>query len=195
MHQTFRRFYQWFWAPDDIKLSTALYLYFVSYLLSAFLVAFYYGVMMDNAMLKDNPVHQMVADMDSFVQDIEGNVSGHELLKDHPWLYNSNVLMAESCSVVPKNLRYLRYTGLVFAGYNTLLMHLLLSGTVPISVVACVPIITSFVASSIDPGQIVLLGFFEFTQLIISSVIIGAFAIQRDRIHFLVTREGTNRAA
>jgi hypothetical protein len=195
MRQTFRRFWQWFCAPDDIKFSTAFYLYCVSYLLGAFLVVFYYGVMMDNVVLKENPMHQLIADMDSFVQDIEGNVSGHQLLKDHPWLHNSEVLLTESCFVVPKNLKYLRYMGFVFAGYNTLLLHLLLSGTVPISVVAYVPIITSCIAGLIDPAQIVRLGLFEFTQLIISSVIFGTFVIQKDHMHLFVTRDGTNRAA
>ena len=195
MPQTFRSFWQWFCAPHGIKVSTAFYWYCVSYLLAAVLGVFHYGVMMDNVVLKETPMYQMVADLDSFARDIEGNVSGHQLLKDHPWLHHSKVLMAETCFVMPKNLKYVQYTGFVFAGYNILLMHLLLGRTVPVSVLACVPIGTSLIATSIDPAQIVRLGLFEFTQLIISSVIFGTFVILKDHMHFFVTREGTNRAA
>ena len=195
MPQTFRSFCQRFCAPHNIKVSTAFYWYCLSYLLAAFLGVFYYGVMLENVVLKETPMYQMVADLDSFTQDIEDNVSGHQLLKDHPWLHHSEVLMTETCFVVPKNLKYVQYTGLVFAGYNILLMHLLLGRIVPVSVLACVPIVTSLIATSIDPAHIVRLGLFEFTQLIISFVIFGTFVILKDHMHLFVTREGTNRAA
>jgi hypothetical protein len=176
MRQTFRRFCQWWRPSDDIELTTALFLSLVSFLIAPFLGAFYSGVLMDNEVLKEHPIHQVVPDMDSFMQDIKQNTSGYQLLRDHPWLFHVELLIAERCSVVPKNLRYLRYTGFVFAGYNTVLMHFILRETFPASAVAWVPIITSLVASCIDRTQIVLLGLFQMSQVIVWLTILMIFS-------------------
>ena len=123
--------------------------------------------------------------MDSFMQDMKLNVSGHQLLRAHPWLHHLELIIAERSSIVPKNLRYLRYTGFVFAGYNTVLMRFLLRETFPASAVAWVPFITSLVASCIDRTQILLLGLFHMSQAIIWFIIMLIFifhAEQRIRI-------------
>lgn len=179
MRQTFRRFCQGWRPSDDIKPTTATFLYLVSYLIAIFLGAFYYGVMMDDGVLKEYPMHQVVADMDSFMQHVKQNVSGHQLLRDHPWLHHVELLIAEGCSFVPTNLRYLRYTGFVFAGYNTVLMHRLLRETFPTSAVAWVPIVTSLAASCIDRTSIVLLGLFHMSQAVVWLTILIIFSVRR----------------
>ena len=181
MRQTFRRFWQWWRPSDDIELTTAMFLSLVSFLIAPFLGAFYSGVMRDNEVLKEHPIHHVVADMDSFMQDIEQNVSGHQLLRDHPWLRLVELLIAERCSVVPKNLRYLRYTGFVFAGYNTVLMRFLLRETFPTSAVAWVPIMTSLSASCIDRTQIVLLSIFHMSQAIVWFTILIIFSVHTEQ--------------
>lgn len=123
----------------------------------------------------------MVLDMDAFADDVKLNVSGHQLLKHYAWLENLKALINSKCSIMPKNLKHLRYTGLIFAAYNTLLMHVFLRGTLPVSVIACASIIASFISTYLDPAQIVLLGLFEFTQGVLLCFIMGTFLVIKDR--------------
>jgi hypothetical protein len=149
---------------------------------------FYQGVIRDNDVLQENPMYAMLNELDLFMTDADANVSEHWLWKDYGWLRHSEILVSGNCSILSNNLRYLRYTGYAFAAYNTLLMHLLLSGTLPASVVSSVPIVTSLISDYIGPGHIVWLGLFEFTQMIISWVIMGIYVRRKDQLLQLVIR-------
>ena len=65
MRQIFRRFWQWWRPSNDVKITTTLYASFVISLIAPFMGAFYNGVMMDNEVLKEHPIHQVVADRDT----------------------------------------------------------------------------------------------------------------------------------
>jgi len=62
------------------------------------------------------------------------------------------------------------------------MMHLLLSSVLPVSVVACVPIIASFISGFINPIQIFTLGLFEFSQMLLAAIIIVTFIVVKEKI-------------
>jgi hypothetical protein len=139
-------------------------------------------------------MYSLLNDLESLTVDLKANKCGDQLVKDHKWLRHVNVLITSNCSIMPPNLKYLRYTGLIFAGYNTLLMHVLLSGTLPVSAMACIPIITSLLANYIGPTHIVLLGLFEFAQVLLSIFIMGTFVFLKEkRSQQLATLRDSNK--
>ena len=175
------RFWRWFCAPDDVGILPAFFLFCGGVVLVCTMSAFYHGVVMDYDTLKENPMHRMINDLDRFTRDVEGNVSGQQLMNDYPWLKHFRTLVEANCSIMTTNLKYLRSTGYILAAYNTLLMRIFLSGTLPVSVVACFPIMASLVSSYIDPAQIVLLGLFEFTQGFLLLIIMGTFIVLKEK--------------
>ena len=122
-------------------------------------------------------MYRMINDLDRFTRDVERNVSGKQLMADYHWLENFGAIVGENCLILPKNLKYLRSTAYILAGYNTLLMHIFSSGALPVSVVACLPISMSLMSSNIDPTQIVLLGLFEFSQGFLLLMIMAAYIV------------------
>ncbi len=58
--------------------------------------------------------------------------------------------------------------------YNTILMHLLLSKVLPVSVLAYIPIIVSFISDFSNPTQIVILGIFQFDQVFLTITIFNS---------------------
>jgi hypothetical protein len=62
-----------------------------------------------------------------------------------------------------------------------MLMHILLSGILPVTIMACIPIIASLGASFIDPTQIITLGVFEFGQVLLVLIIVGTFVILKEK--------------
>ena len=126
-------------------------------------------------------MYLLLKDLKSFTVDLKANMCGDQLVNEHKWLRHVEVLITSNCSIMPANLKYLRYTGLIFAMYNTLLIHVLLSGTLPVSAMACIPIVTSFLSNCIDPTQIVSLGVFEFAQVLLAGTIMGTYVIQKER--------------
>ena len=163
-----RRFCRWFCAPDDVNVVAASLLASICCLLFGTMCALFNGVIMDNRVILENPMYVLLNDLDSLTTDLDANVCGHQLLKDYKWLRTIKMLISSNCSLMPDNLRYLRYTSYIYATYNTLFMHLLLSGTFPVSFVLCLPIAMSFISANINPINIGWLGLFEFTQGLLS---------------------------
>jgi hypothetical protein len=97
---------------------------------------------MDSETLKGNTMYRFMSDIDAFVGHVKRNVCGHELMEKYSWLQSLKLVVTGNCSIIPGNLKKLRYTGYVFSLYNTVLMHVLLSGTLPVSGIKCVPILT-----------------------------------------------------
>ena len=174
-----RRFCRWFCAPDEVNLFAAFFLCTVCFAVFGVMCWFFGLVFTDNKVIKDNPMYVLLNDLDSLTTDLDANVCGHQLLKDHTWLRTIKILISNNCSLLPDNLRYLRYTGYIYAAYNTLLMHLLLSGTFSVSFVSCLPILTSFISANINPTHIVWLGFFELTQGLLSLCIFGTYMYRK----------------
>ena len=138
----------------------------------------YCGVVKDYQTVKDNPMYQLMSDIDAFMGNVTRNVCGQKLLEQFQWLKSMKVAIDNNCSILPQNLKNLMLTGYVFALYNTLLMHVLLSGSWPVSGVTCIPIVTSIATNHIDPSHIALLELFELAQSIISLVIMFTFAVR-----------------
>jgi len=113
----------------------------------------------------------MIKEANSFIKNIHNDMCGLELLKKYQWLKQLDIIINSNCNIIPNNFKYLLFTGYITALYNTILVHLLLSEVLPVSVIACVPIIASFMSGFIDPTQIVILGIFQFGQLFLTIII------------------------
>ncbi len=181
MLQKIYSFLKWCCAPKDVTYFTGFCLFIVSILLVAFMSAYFSRVIIDNRVLNENPMFKMVKEADAFMKDMYKNVSGNLLLNDYKWLNDFKMLIVSDCHIVPDSLKYLHYTGYLMAAYNIILMHVLLNDILPVSVLACIPIIISFVSSDIDSSKIILLGLFEFSQLLLSIVIMGTFIFLNER--------------
>jgi hypothetical protein len=174
---------KWLYAPGDVSFLTAFLIFGVSLLLYGCMCVYFYGVIQDNDILNENPMYNMMNDADSLIKDIRDDMCGLKLLEKYKWLKQVDILINSNCNITPDNLKYLRYTGYSMAIYNTIFMHLLLCGVLPVSVIACVPIITSFISTFIKPTQIVMLGFFEFSQMLLTLVILITFiAIKENKM-------------
>jgi hypothetical protein len=77
--------------------------------------AFFTGVITDNQVIKENPMYALLNDLDSLITDLDANVCGHQLLKDHKWLRAIKILISNNCSLMPNNQRYLHYTSYIYA--------------------------------------------------------------------------------
>ncbi len=75
----------------------------------------------------------------------------------------------------------LRYSGYILAGYNTLLMYIFLSGVLPLSALACLPIITSFLSGYVTQSNIILLGLLEFSQCLVTLAVMATFIYLREK--------------
>jgi hypothetical protein len=142
---------------------------------------YYNGVINDNRLLNDHPMFQMLQESKLFMKNVNDNVCGYQLLKNYHWLKNFDILIRNECHIMPDNLRYLRYTDYASAIYNTFLMHILLSGILPVSLIASVPIITSFASGYINASQIITLGLFEFSQIVLSLAIMITFIVLKEK--------------
>lgn len=156
-------------------------LFMVSVSLVSLMSAYFTNVIIDNRVLNENSIFKILTEANAFMKHLKENVSGHRLLNDYQWLHHFEMLILSNCHIVPDSLKYLCFTGYVMAAYNTFLMYVLLSGTLPVSVLASIPIITSFISGYIDPSRIVLLGLFEFSQALLSMAIIITFIFLNER--------------
>ncbi|CAF3362978.1 unnamed protein product [Rotaria socialis] len=170
------RFLKWFCAPTDTNFLVAIGLFFFIFLPFGFMCVCFNNVIIDYRALKDNPMYQIITEADDLMKDLKKNVSGHNLLNDYQWLHQFNLLIRTNCYIVPDSLKYLRYTGYFMAGYNTFLMRILLSGKLPVSFFACIPIIASLISGYIDSSNLVVLGFFEFSQIVLTMMILSTFS-------------------
>lgn len=146
-------------------------------------VPIFYGVIDENNVINENSLSKMLHEADSFTTKLKNNVSGSDLLNDFRWLNNFETLLCANCNLIPLNLKRLRYTGYVMVIYNTVLMHALLNGLLPISLTSCVPIFASIASNYIDSSTIIMLDIFEFGQIFLSITIFGTFIALKARIN------------
>ena len=173
--------FQWFCAPTDLTTFKGFCLFTVSIVLVGFMSVHFYAVIIDNRALNENPMFEMVKEADAFMKHLKANVSGHRLLNDYQWLNDLKMLIGSDCHIQSTSLKHLHYTGYLMAVYNVVLMHILLNGILPVSILAVIPIITSFISSEIDSFNTILLGLFEFSQALISVIIMGIFLFLKER--------------
>jgi hypothetical protein len=100
--------------------------------------AYFYGIINENYVLNDNPIFKMMKEANMFTKDMHKNVSGYELIQKYTWLSHFETLINSNCNMISNNLKYLRYSGYVMVMYNTMLMHVLLDGALPVSIVTCI---------------------------------------------------------
>lgn len=174
---------RWICAPTGVTILQGFCLFLMSIVLVAFMGAYFYGVIDDNAAISENPISKMLNDASSFTKQLRHNVSGIELLNDFQWLHHFETLLKANCNIISLNLKRLRYTGYVMAIYNTILMHVLLNGVLPVSLTSCISIFASIASNYIDQSTIILLGIFEFGQIFLSVMIFGTFVALKEQIN------------
>ncbi|CAF4238256.1 unnamed protein product [Rotaria sp. Silwood2] len=156
-------------------------MFIVGVLAISFMSAYFHGVVQDNKLLEEHPIYQMINESNLFMQAMQKNMCGFEMMEKYKWLKHFDLHINANCNIVPKNLKYLRYVGYIMAFYNTTLMHCLLSGVLPVSLISCIPIITSLISGFINPTYIILLGFFEFSQALLTIIIMLTFIVKNDK--------------
>ena len=181
MQPRINRCIRWLCAPDEISTLMAFGFYTVTTLLFGFMVAYYYGVVNDNRFINDNLMFRMSQESESFMKNINDSVCAIQFLKEYQWLKKFHALIHENCHITPTNLKTLRYTGYILAAYNTFLMHILLSGILPVSALPCLPIVKSFISGYINPSNLIILGLFEFGQTALSLAIMITFIFLKER--------------
>ncbi len=120
-----------------IGLPVAFILFTVTFIPFGFMSAYFFGVIQHNHSSSGRPRFKMLQQANSFIKEIRDNVFGHELLENYSWLNHFEKSINSNCNDMPENLQYLKYTGYLMAMYNTILMHILLGGILPITMIAC----------------------------------------------------------
>jgi len=143
--------------------------------------AYFYGIINENYVLNDNPLFKMMKEANMFTKDMHKNVSVYELIQKYTWLSHFETLINSNCNMISNNLKYLRYSGYVMVMYNTMLMHVLLDGALPVSIVTCAFIVISLTSNLIDSTQIFLLGVFEIGQTSFTFMIMIAFIMLKEK--------------
>jgi hypothetical protein len=172
---------RWICAPTGVSTFTAFCLFLVSVLLVLFMGIYFDGVINDNSLIDDNPMNKMITQASSFVQSLKKNASGDALSKEFPWLNHFEILISANCNIITPNLKRLRHVGYVMGVYNTFLMHILLNGLLPVSLISCLPIFASVLSNYAEPSMTVLLGILEFSQIFLSVVIVGTFILVNEK--------------
>ncbi len=109
-----------------------------------FLTAYY------NAVTNDN--------QSTSFEDLKDNSCGNKFLEDY-YSTNFSALLNENCHIISSNLKYLRCTGYILAGYNTFVIsNILLGRVLPVSAVTALSILRSLMSllNSSDDYLIVL---------------------------------------
>jgi hypothetical protein len=75
----------------------------------------------------------------------------------------------------------LGYSGYILAGYNTLLMYIFLSGVLPVSALACLPILESLISGYITQSNIILLRLLEFSECLGTLAVMATFIYLREK--------------
>jgi hypothetical protein len=91
-------------------------------------------------------------------EDLKDNSCGNKFLEDY-YSTNFSALLNENCHIISSNLKYLRCTGYILAGYNTFVIsNILLGRVLPVSAVTALSILRSLMSllNSSDDYLIVL---------------------------------------
>ena len=123
----------------------------------------------------------MMNDAKTFVKDIHNNVSTHQLIEKYSWLDHFDILINSNCNIISNNLKHLRYTGYAMVLHNTVMIHILLSGILPVTVFSCGPILASLISGFINPAQIFLVGIFQIEQILFTMITMLVFIILEEK--------------
>lgn len=172
---------KWICEPKDVSVFIAAWLFSITFITFGFMVAYYTLLINGKYLISNNPMSQMSKEAGLFIHEIHNNDCGLQLAEKFPWLKNFNDTVNEYSKFTPKSLKYLRYSSHIQAAHNTVVMHILLSGILPVSILSCVPIITSFISTYFNEDDLIFLGLFEFGQTLLSSGIMITFIFLKER--------------
>ena len=170
-----------FYDSNDISLLKAFILFSVSIVFFGFMVACYHGVIEDNRFINDNPMFRMLQESESFMKNINDSVCANQFLKEYQWLKKFPALIHENCRIIPSNINYLQVINYIMSWYNMLLMNILFVTTSRVSALSYIPITIAFASSFVNSQEVFVLGLFNFSQILLSIIIIIIFIVVKER--------------
>lgn len=129
-----------------------------------------YAVIMEKDSSNDI-LKQIQNDADVFVDGIMKNQIGFQHKFD--WLDQLSIILKKHCRPVSNRVDIIRFTGLLFAMFNTIMMHFLLNGKISITVTSIMPIFSSLIGVFLSPNYILFFCVIELLQVVIGLTIIS----------------------
>lgn len=172
---------QSFCNPTDISILTAFLLFSVSIVPFGFMIASYVHTINDNQLINDQSMSQMLHDSNSFMKKISDDVYDHKILQEYKWLKIFHDLIHQYCHTENVKVNYSQFMACCMAWYNFFLIHLLFVGTGRFSFLAFVPILITFCSIFIDSQKLLVFAFFDFSQMLLSIVMITTFIYMREK--------------
>ncbi len=169
------------YEPTDISILMAFILYSVSMVFFGLMVASYIHRINNHHLINSNPMSQMLHDSNSFLKQMNDNVSAHTILRAYKWLENFHDLIHENCRTKHTKVKYSQFMAYCMACYNFFLIHLLFVKTSRFSFVAFVPILIACGSIFLDSQQVLLYAVLDFTQMLLCVIIIQLFIFMKEK--------------
>jgi hypothetical protein len=119
--------------------------------------------------IETNPTIKIQCDADLFVSKLKENEKN--LHEQFEWIEDFSLSVKQSCTLVPKSVWTIRFCSYIFVFYNTIMMHFLLQGKLPVTITSVLPLLLSLIGTSISPSNIIFFVIIELMQAVIAVTI------------------------
>jgi len=131
----------------------------------------FHAVIIDEQSIETNHIIKIQHDADLFVSKLK--INEKYLHEQFEWIEGFSLTIIQSCTSIPKSVTMIRICSYIFAFCNTLMMHFLLQGKLPVTVTSVIISLLSLIGTSISPSNIILFGIIELLQAVIAVTIIS----------------------
>jgi hypothetical protein len=163
--------YRYIWSPIEVNPKIFYIFFLFTLLLSIAISVLFHAVVIDEQSIKTNSLIQIQHDADLFVLKLKNNETN--LYEQFEWIKHFSFVIKQNCTLVPKSVQMIRICSSIFAFYNSIMMHFLLQGKLPVTIKSVLPILLSLIGTSISPSNIIFFGIIELMQAIIAVTIIS----------------------
>jgi hypothetical protein len=130
-----------------------------------------YAVIIDKQEVEKSIITQMQRDAEHFVKEIKNNEMN--LHVKFNWINGYIDAINNNCTPYVSTVTVIRYCGYLFAIYNTIMMHFILAGKLPVTIMSLMPLSLSLIGGLIPSTHIIFFGVIEATQVLVGFTIIS----------------------